>query len=146
MSTQLTPKQEAFAMAYVETGNASEAYRRAYDASRMKAETVNRKAAELLANGKITARVAALKAEHRQRHAITVDDLVSDLLRIRALAEDSGQLGVARQAVMDIGKLLGLDVTRVESRHTIGTELNIHKALAILRGLGIEPELNHDHH
>ena len=27
----LTPKQEAFACAYVETGNASEAYRRAYD-------------------------------------------------------------------------------------------------------------------
>ena len=27
----LTPKQDAFACAYVETGNASEAYRRAYD-------------------------------------------------------------------------------------------------------------------
>ena len=27
----LTPKQEAFALAYVETGNAAEAYRRAYD-------------------------------------------------------------------------------------------------------------------
>jgi len=26
----LTPKQEAFALAYVETGNASEAYHRAY--------------------------------------------------------------------------------------------------------------------
>lgn len=28
---ELTPKQEAFALAYVETGNAAEAYRRAYD-------------------------------------------------------------------------------------------------------------------
>ncbi|MGU9998175.1 terminase small subunit, partial [Bordetella avium] len=37
----LTPKQEAFALAYVETGNASEAYRRAYSAERMKPETVN---------------------------------------------------------------------------------------------------------
>ena len=29
---RLTPKQEAFARGYFETGNAAEAYRRAYDA------------------------------------------------------------------------------------------------------------------
>ena len=28
---KLTPKQEAFILAYLETGNASEAYRRAYN-------------------------------------------------------------------------------------------------------------------
>lgn len=32
--TRLTPKQEAFAQAYVETGNASGAYRRAYNAGK----------------------------------------------------------------------------------------------------------------
>ena len=62
MTTGLTPKQEAFARAYVETGNASEAYRKIYNASRMKPETVNRKAKELLDNGKITARVDELRA------------------------------------------------------------------------------------
>ena len=35
----LTPKQEAFCLAYMETGNASEAYRRAYDADNMKPAT-----------------------------------------------------------------------------------------------------------
>ncbi|SQE31532.1 Terminase small subunit [Mannheimia haemolytica] len=29
--TELTPKQEAFCLAYIETGNASEAYRQAYE-------------------------------------------------------------------------------------------------------------------
>ncbi len=48
----LTPKQEAFALAYVETGNASEAYRYAYDAGNMKLASVNRKAKELLGTGK----------------------------------------------------------------------------------------------
>ncbi len=62
MTTRLTPKQEAFVRAYVETGNASEAYRKIYNASRMKPETVNRKAKELLDNGKITARVDELRA------------------------------------------------------------------------------------
>ena len=59
----MTPKQEAFCLAYVETGNASEAYRRAYDAARMKPGTVNRKAKELLDNGKIAARVDELRSE-----------------------------------------------------------------------------------
>ena len=46
---KLTPKQEAFCLAYLETGNASEAYRRCYNTStNMAAATVNREAARLL--------------------------------------------------------------------------------------------------
>ena len=40
---KLTPKQEKFAQVYVETSNASEAYRQAYDALKMKPETITRK-------------------------------------------------------------------------------------------------------
>ena len=58
---KLTQKQETFCLEYVNTGNASEAYRRAYDADRMKPETIHRKAAELLENGKISARIEALR-------------------------------------------------------------------------------------
>ena len=35
MARPLTEKQEAFCRAFVETGNASEAYRRSYDAKNM---------------------------------------------------------------------------------------------------------------
>ena len=69
----MTPKQERFVCLYVETGNASEAYRQAYNAGKMKAESINRKAKELLDNGKIAARIAKLQATHRKRHEITVD-------------------------------------------------------------------------
>lgn len=58
----LTPKQEAFCLAYLETGNASEAYRRAYSAANMKPATIAVKASELLANGKITVRLKELNA------------------------------------------------------------------------------------
>ena len=58
---KLTVKQEAFCLAYIETGNASEAYRRSYDVQDMKPESINRKAKELIDNGKITHRVARLK-------------------------------------------------------------------------------------
>lgn len=78
--TTLTPKQEAFCLKYIELGNASEAYRQAYNAENMKPESVHRKAAELLADGKITARIEALQAEHMKRHNLTVDKVITDLL------------------------------------------------------------------
>lgn len=56
----LTPKQENFCLAYLETGNASEAYRRSYDAENMKPQTINKRASELLDNGEIAGRLAEL--------------------------------------------------------------------------------------
>lgn len=58
----LTQKQENFCLKYVETGNASEAYRFAYNAEKMKPETVNSKAYLLLQKDEIRARVEELKA------------------------------------------------------------------------------------
>lgn len=56
----LTPKQEAFCLAYLETGNASEAYRRAYNASKMKPNSINVNASKLLADAKVTLRLKEL--------------------------------------------------------------------------------------
>ncbi len=60
MSKKLTPKQEKFCYKYIETGNASEVYRRSYDAENMKSETVNREAKKLIDNPKITTRIETL--------------------------------------------------------------------------------------
>jgi phage terminase small subunit len=51
----LTPKQEAFVLAYVKTGNASEAYREAYN-TKASAKTIHEKSSRLLAEGKVRAR------------------------------------------------------------------------------------------
>lgn len=59
----LTQKQEAFCIAYLETGNASEAYRSTYSTKNMKPATINRKAKELMDNGKITARLKQLNSK-----------------------------------------------------------------------------------
>ncbi len=52
---KLTPKQQKFALEYLDCGNASEAYRRAYDCKGMSQKTIGRKAQEVLSNGAITA-------------------------------------------------------------------------------------------
>jgi len=81
-SGMLTVKQEAFALAYVEIGNASEAYRHAYNAERMKSVTVNRKAFELLENGKITARLDELRAELAERNLWARERSVRALIQV----------------------------------------------------------------
>jgi len=61
---KLTAKQEAFATAYCTNGgNASEAYRSAYDAKKMKPESVSVKASELLKNGKVAVRVEEIQSK-----------------------------------------------------------------------------------
>ena len=60
---KLTIKQEKFCNKYLECGNASEAYRFAYDCSRMTDNVISVKASQLLSNGKVTVRV---KRKQRQ--------------------------------------------------------------------------------
>lgn len=79
---KLTVKQENFCNYYLETGNASEAYRRSYSCDNMAPATINRKAIELLNNGKITARVTSLQAELQERSNITKDEAVTELSNI----------------------------------------------------------------
>lgn len=57
----LTPKQERFCLAYLETGNASEAYRRAYSAENMKPESIAVAASRVLSNAKVALRLAELR-------------------------------------------------------------------------------------
>jgi len=56
----LTIKQEKFCIKYNECGNASESYRVVYNCSKMKPESINRKAKELMDNVKIAARLKEL--------------------------------------------------------------------------------------
>ena len=107
----LTPKQEKFCQLYIELGNASEAYRQAYDCSKMKPETINSRAKELLKDGPITVRLDELKQSHQQRHNITVDNLLGKLERIynEAMDRDIPQFSSAVNAVMGQAKILGLD-------------------------------------
>lgn len=73
---KLTIKQEKFCIKYVECGNASEAYRYAYDCSKMNPATVHRKAAELLNNGKITARIKELQRTASKELNINKTDIL----------------------------------------------------------------------
>lgn len=140
----MTPKQEKFCQLYVELGNASEAYRQAYDASRMKSESVAVQAAKMLVNPKIALRVDELKAAAAERHGVTVDDIAAMLREDRDFARHCETPAAAVSATMGLAKLYGHLRDKVEHTGKDGkpiqtedvTEANlIEKA----RRLGIDP-------
>mgnify|MGYP000422757604 CR=1 FL=1 len=123
----LTIKQEAFCQAYIETGNASQAYRTAYAADKMKTDSINRKAKELIDNGKIAARVAELQGEIKERHNVTVDSLIAELEEARqaALSAETPQSSAAVSATMGKAKLTGLDKQIIEHSGPNGGAIQI---------------------
>ena len=104
----LTQKQEAFCLAFVETGNASEAYRRAYRAKKMAEKTVHECASRLLADRKVAARVAALRAKAADQAGLTLETHLEKLAELRDLAVADGQLDAAIRAETKRGEAAGL--------------------------------------
>lgn len=79
----LTPKQEAFCRQYMETGNASEAYRLAYAVSPdTKPGTVYGEASKLLANPKIARRLKELKAALQKRYEVSIERAKEEYAKI----------------------------------------------------------------
>ncbi len=119
----LTLKQEAFCQAYIQNGgNASEAYRSAYNAGKMKPESINVNASRLLADTKVALRVSELRAAIEERHQITMDDLIGELeeARSQAIGLNVPQLSVAVSATMGKAKMLGFLSDKVELSGKVG--------------------------
>lgn len=122
---KLTIKQEKFANLYIELGNASEAYRQSYNCEKMKPESVNIKAFELLNNGKITLRIEELREELAKRHDITKDTLITELEEARQIAKETAKAASMVSATMGKARILGLDKQVIEHTGTNGTPLHL---------------------
>ena len=119
----LTPKQDNFCRLYIELGNASEAYRQAYDADDMNQNTVNKNASVLLENPKVSTRLNQIRSEHMKRHNLTVGDLLKELEEARqaALGAENPQSSAAVAATMGKAKLLGLDKQVIDHQSSDGS-------------------------
>ena len=113
---KLTSKQENFCHAFIELGNASDAYRACYDIGQMKPATINRSAKELIDNPKITARIEELRAPVVERVRITLESHLDEMQRLKDLALQKDNINAALAAEMGRAKAAGLYVTKVESK------------------------------
>lgn len=115
----LTAKQEAFCLAYVETGNAAEAYRRAYDVKALTTHsTIYVAASELMRNPKIKVRVAELQDQAAELCLYSVKQAFEEYESARLFAKDEGNPSAVVAAVNGKVKLFGLDNHKQAIEHT----------------------------
>lgn len=142
---KLTPKQEAFAKAYVEEGNASEAYRQAYSTANMKPETVHNKGYCLLQKDEVRARVEELQAVHQANHEVTVESLLRELGTVQKEALERGQMSAAARAIELKAKIVGLLVNQNKTRLAFeASSLSLDDAVVVLERMGITPEVQRE--
>ena len=147
MSEDLTVKQEAFCLAFIETGNASEAYRRSYDVGPdTKPETIWPAASRLMADSKVAARIREFREEAKNLALVSVGTLTQELedARLHAMKDDKGA-SAAVSAVMGKAKLHGMLVDKVAQTDKDGKDLppetssrELAKAVALLLHRGLK--------
>lgn len=115
----LTPKQEAFALAFLETGNAAEAYRRAYDvAPDAKDNWIYVEACQLLDNPKVALRLKELRDQAEKLSIFTLAAAMEEFEEARQAALREGQAAAAVSATTGKVKLFGLDrPTKIAAEH-----------------------------
>lgn len=138
----LTPKQEAFALAYVETGNAAEAYRRAYD---VRAATTHNSiyvaASRLLGDPKILLRVEELQRQAAELTLYTVKQAFEEYEVARQLALQEANPSAAVAAVKGKVALFGLDApAKTKHDHTSSDGSMTPPTQIIFTGVEPKPE------
>ena len=106
----LTAKQRKFCENVISGMNLAEAYRNSYDAENMKPASVQKRAAELMVDGKIKGCLQALAAQKRQHsEALTISDrdMLVSLLRKWSKGDESATSSQLRAAEL-LGKACGL--------------------------------------
>lgn len=120
MKDKLSHKQEKFAQT-IAGGlmNASDAYRVAYDATKMSGEVIHVKASELLKNGKVTVRIRELQAQLEplilEKLLISKEMVIDELEEIRLTALRNNQCSAAVAATMGKAKVLGYLTDKIEA-------------------------------
>lgn len=110
----LTLKQQAFVRAYFETGNATEAYRRAYDAQEMSDDAIRVEACRLLKHPNIALRLNAHNRTAMADTQLTLEEHMAELRTLRDQSKQNGQMSAAIKAEELRGKLRRFYVEQVE--------------------------------
>ncbi|NNA76605.1 terminase small subunit [Pseudomonas lactis] len=126
-------KMEKFCLAYVETANAAESYRIAYNTENMATATIGREGYNTLQKPQVQARLEELRKKVMERHEITVDTLLAELeeARTAALGAETPQTSAAVSATMGKAKLLGLDKKIVELTGKNGAPIETNSTVTV---------------
>ncbi|BAF69578.1 terminase small subunit [Nitratiruptor sp. SB155-2] len=123
MDKKLTQKQEKFCLEYVKTGNASEAYRKAYNANKMKDETIWSKASILLEKDKVRARVEELRKKAEDEAIMSVSELMKFYTEV--IRHDKTTMKDRLKAADQLSKLRGDYTQKIEHKGIVPVDVEI---------------------
>lgn len=113
----LTKRQEAFALAFVELGDATAAFEKAgYTAANRKSQW--EQACRLTKHYKVAARIDELRKPAAQKAMITLETHLAELEALREMAKERGQCNAAIAAEIARGKAAGVHIEKTESTVT----------------------------
>jgi len=116
----LTPKQEAFALKYVECGIASDAYRHAYDTQKMSMRSIKDEACRVKAHPSVAPAIRELQAQIATQvvEEIVIDRkfLTEGILDTIERTRDKGEDAVTLKGLDMLGKMYDLNEDRLNDR------------------------------
>ena len=129
--TGLTEKQEAFARHLSEGLTNSEAYRLAYQAEGMAANTVHSEACKQAQHPKVSQRVSEILAEKRAKHNVLTEKQTDRVWRgVWRLAEGDGVPPAVQQSALALAaKMAGMLTDRVEVKNETADSKSIEAEL-----------------
>lgn len=137
----MTPKEQKFAELYVKLGNASEAYRQAYDVTTTNLDTIKAKASKLLAKDNISTTIEKLKGELSKTHGIDRAFILQGYLQIISDADYTFQLGADNTLTKEDKQAF----YRIMNQTSNKDKLRAYEAISKMMGLN-EPEVvEHNH-
>lgn len=110
----MTPKREAFCQAIVSGVTQADAYRTAYAAGKMKPETIQKRASELMADGEVKGRVDELRKPVVEKLQYGLEQAMMEAAEAFQVAKSKENGGAMVAAVTLRSKLNGLLVERSE--------------------------------
>jgi len=137
---ELTPKQEKFTHLFIKTGDASAAYREAYNADNMKRTTINRKATEVMQVPKVAARIRHLQKEISHSMRIDTEQVLNEFARIgfsdiRKLFDERGNLVPVKELDRDTAAAIASFKVRLNANGDQIAEVKLWPKLAALESL-----------
>lgn len=139
---KLTTKQEKFVLSIIEGMNKTEAYKAVYDTSKMKANTINKKAYDLFNKPNVQKRYEELMQEVKESSVWTLEKAVEDLIWLKEEArldiEDKGLKQANSNAFLSVVKELNtlLDLYPKKNQEEDSKEDNVaNELLGIMNGI-----------
>jgi phage terminase small subunit len=118
----LTPKQEEFVRAYVDTSCASTAYRRAYNAEGMKDNSIHVNACKLLKSAKVALRINELQERATKTAVLDRAWVLERLMRNADKGAEMDDLTASNKALELLGKTEELQMFIEKSKSDITTD------------------------